>query len=259
MMRDRGHGAGDRSPAPQGFRAVSVREYRAERAVARASDTSMPPSPQSPVPGSIRILGIDPGSVRTGVGVIEVGGNGTLRCLHHCMLSVGGEDEFPQRLARIYDGLLAIIDQYHPAEAAIERVFMARNADSALKLGQARGAATSRKYSTWCPCCWVCTNGCRPMRPMRWPWRSHTRTRAKARSASAFRLLHGDAGGDWPFARNAGSQTAAVDRAGRRRCRLRTGSADVHAVRLAGNRPRSDIVDALRDQGRHRGTLWFPA
>src|SRR5579883_3387399 len=147
MMRDRGHGAGDRSPAPQGFRAVSVREYRAERAVARASDTSMPPSTQSPVPGSIRILGIDPGSVRTGVGVIEVGGNGTLRCLHHCMLSVGGEDEFPQRLARIYDGLLAIIDQYHPAEAAIERVFMARNADSALKLGQARGAAVSRALS----------------------------------------------------------------------------------------------------------------
>src|SRR6185312_9141065 len=62
-------------------------------------------------------------------------------CVHHCMLSVGGEDEFPQRLAPIYDGLLAIIDQYRPQEAAIERVFMAKNADSALKLGQARGAA----------------------------------------------------------------------------------------------------------------------
>ncbi|MBS0432738.1 MAG: crossover junction endodeoxyribonuclease RuvC [Proteobacteria bacterium] len=90
---------------------------------------------------SLRILGIDPGSVRTGVGVIEADGHGALRCVHHCTLSVGGEDEFPQRLARIYDGLLAIIDEHHPQEAAVERVFMAKNADSALKLGQARGAA----------------------------------------------------------------------------------------------------------------------
>src|SRR5690242_8934496 len=109
------------------------------------------PESRAPSPGSIRILGIDPGSVRTGVGVIEAGGGGTLRCVHHCMLSVGGEDEFPQRLARIYDGLLAIIDQYHPAEAAIERVFMAKNADSALKLGQARGAAICAAVSRALP------------------------------------------------------------------------------------------------------------
>ncbi|HJU26893.1 MAG TPA: crossover junction endodeoxyribonuclease RuvC [Rhodanobacteraceae bacterium] len=96
------------------------------------------------------ILGIDPGSVRTGVGVIEACGNGVLRCVHHGMLSVGG-DEFPERLARIYDGLLAIIDRYQPQEAAIERVFMARNADSALKLGQARGAAICAAVSRALP------------------------------------------------------------------------------------------------------------
>lgn len=89
---------------------------------------------------NLRILGIDPGSVRTGVGIIETGGNGSLRCVFHCALSVGGED-FPQRLARIYTELSAIIDAHNPQEAAIERVFMAKNADSALKLGQARGAA----------------------------------------------------------------------------------------------------------------------
>ena len=90
---------------------------------------------------SLRILGIDPGSLLTGVGVIEARGDGSLRCIAHATLQVGGEDEFPQRLARIYEGVLAIIDEHRPREVAVERVFMAKNADSALKLGQARGAA----------------------------------------------------------------------------------------------------------------------
>ena len=94
-----------------------------------------------PVGGCIRILGIDPGSLHTGVGVIDAEADGKLRCVMHTTLHIGGEDDFPQRLARIYEGLSSIIDQYQPQEAAIERVFMAKNADSALKLGQARGAA----------------------------------------------------------------------------------------------------------------------
>lgn len=105
----------------------------------------LPPSPisdsLSTARGCIRILGIDPGSVRTGVGVIEADADGKLRCILHTTLLVGDSEHFPQRLARIYDGLCAIIDQYQPGEAAIETVFMAKNADSALKLGQARGAA----------------------------------------------------------------------------------------------------------------------
>jgi|SRR5690348_8812665 len=99
------------------------------------------PDPLPPAPCRIRILGIDPGSLRTGVGVIEAEADGKLRCVLHTTLLVGGEDDFPRRLARIYDGLSSIIDQFQPQEAAIERVFMAKNADSALKLGQARGAA----------------------------------------------------------------------------------------------------------------------
>jgi len=89
----------------------------------------------------LRILGIDPGSQRTGVGIIEADATGKLRCLLHATLAVADEETFPLRLKRIYDGLSAIIDAHAPAEAAVERVFMARNADSALKLGQARGAA----------------------------------------------------------------------------------------------------------------------
>lgn len=88
-----------------------------------------------------RILGIDPGSQRTGVGVIDVAANGSLTHIWHGALAVAGEATFPLRLKRIFDELSAIIETHEPAEAAIERVFMARNPDSALKLGQARGAA----------------------------------------------------------------------------------------------------------------------
>lgn len=102
----------------------------------------MPSCPPSHNPDAvIRILGIDPGSLRTGVGIIETDAGGALRCVFHTALIVGGTDDFPLRLRRIYDGLSAIIDEHRPQAAAIERVFMAKNADSALKLGQARGAA----------------------------------------------------------------------------------------------------------------------
>lgn len=92
-------------------------------------------------PACTRILGIDPGSLRTGVGIIDVEANGRARHVFHAALAVGHADNFPLRLKQIYDGLCAIIADHEPAEVAIERVFMARNADSALKLGQARGAA----------------------------------------------------------------------------------------------------------------------
>ena len=88
-----------------------------------------------------RILGIDPGSQRTGVGVIDVADNGALVHVWHGALVVGGEATFPLRLKRIFDELCDIIATHQPAECGIERVFMARNPDSALKLGQARGAA----------------------------------------------------------------------------------------------------------------------
>lgn len=88
-----------------------------------------------------RILGIDPGSRFTGVGIIDADAHGKLTHVFHTALAVGREDSFPLRLKRIYDEVCAIIDTHRPRECGIERVFMARNADSALKLGQARGAA----------------------------------------------------------------------------------------------------------------------
>ncbi len=88
-----------------------------------------------------RILGIDPGSQRTGLGIIDVDGSGKLSHVFHGTLAVAAEPTFPLRLKRIFDGLCDIIATHQPTECGIERVFMARNPDSALKLGQARGAA----------------------------------------------------------------------------------------------------------------------
>ena len=90
-----------------------------------------------------RILGIDPGSQRTGIGIIDVDAAGKVSHVHHAPLVLLGAEDFPQRLRVLLDGLTAVIATWQPDEVAIEKVFMARNPDSALKLGQARGAAIS--------------------------------------------------------------------------------------------------------------------
>lgn len=88
-----------------------------------------------------RILGIDPGSQRTGVGIIDVDEKGQSRHVFHTALNLLGHEHFASRLKQIFDEVGAIVAEYSPQEVAIERVFMAKNPDSALKLGQARGAA----------------------------------------------------------------------------------------------------------------------
>ncbi|MHB1567529.1 MAG: crossover junction endodeoxyribonuclease RuvC [Acidiferrobacter sp.] len=87
----------------------------------------------------MRILGIDPGSRRTGFGVIDEDG-GHLAYVA-CGIIAATDGTMPQRLHAIFTGLNEVIRLYGPAAAAIERVFFAHNADSALKLGQARGVA----------------------------------------------------------------------------------------------------------------------
>lgn len=90
-----------------------------------------------------RILGIDPGSQRTGVGIIDVDAAGRATHVYNSALVLLGEGDFAQRLKRLLVGLSEVIETWRPQEVAIERVFLARNPDSALKLGQARGAAIS--------------------------------------------------------------------------------------------------------------------
>jgi crossover junction endodeoxyribonuclease RuvC len=88
-----------------------------------------------------RILGIDPGSVRTGVGIIDCDATGRATHVHHEALVLLEAEDFPRRLKMLLDKLGALFDAYKPDEVSIEKVFMAKNPDSALKLGQARGAA----------------------------------------------------------------------------------------------------------------------
>ncbi len=90
---------------------------------------------------TVRILGIDPGSQRTGVGIIDVDAAGRITHVHHQPILLLVAENFPQRLKVLFDELDALITRFQPQEVAIEKVFMARNPDSALKLGQARGAA----------------------------------------------------------------------------------------------------------------------
>jgi crossover junction endodeoxyribonuclease RuvC len=87
-----------------------------------------------------RILGIDPGFRVTGYGLIDTDGqeshyvaSGTIRAVV--------SDVPAERLEIIFNEVSALVQQYQPAELSIERVFVNRNVDSALKLGQARAAA----------------------------------------------------------------------------------------------------------------------
>ena len=86
------------------------------------------------------ILGIDPGSRKTGFGIINAIGSKT-EYITSGVIRMSDADALPERLKTIFDSLTQIINQYCPQEMAIEQVFMAKNASSALKLGQARGAA----------------------------------------------------------------------------------------------------------------------
>ena len=90
------------------------------------------------VTASVRILGIDPGSRMTGYGLIDAAG-GQLRIVANGAIGTSGDHS--ARLREIFREVRALVTRWRPDEIAIERVFVHRNADSALKLGQARAAA----------------------------------------------------------------------------------------------------------------------
>lgn len=85
------------------------------------------------------ILGIDPGSHITGYGVIKSVGN--LQQYIACGCIRLAKSSFPKHLHQIFSDIVDVIAEFQPDEVAIEQVFVHANADSALKLGQARGAA----------------------------------------------------------------------------------------------------------------------
>jgi crossover junction endodeoxyribonuclease RuvC len=87
------------------------------------------------------IIGIDPGSRRTGYGIVAVGSGSALSCVAWGVIKTDPDAPFADRLYEIHRGLSSLILEHAPDLAVVEKVFLAKNAASALKLGQARGAA----------------------------------------------------------------------------------------------------------------------
>jgi crossover junction endodeoxyribonuclease RuvC len=97
------------------------------------------------LPAQVRILGLDPGSLRTGYAVVESTAGRVTHVISGTIRTEGAS--LAERLQEIFVAVERLTRDFHPDEVAIEGVFMHRNADSALKLGQARGAALSATFA----------------------------------------------------------------------------------------------------------------
>lgn len=86
------------------------------------------------------VLGIDPGSLSCGYGIVEAAGNGP-RYITSGKIVLSPKKPLPSRLKELYEDLLDIIKEHRPSEAAVEKIFFAKSAKAALSLGQARGVA----------------------------------------------------------------------------------------------------------------------
>jgi crossover junction endodeoxyribonuclease RuvC len=89
----------------------------------------------------MRVVGIDPGSLACGYGIVEHAAGGTLRCVDYGTIVLPARDELHDRLRLLHETLLEMLRRNRPDEAAVEKVFFARSVKSALSLGQARGVA----------------------------------------------------------------------------------------------------------------------
>ncbi len=85
-----------------------------------------------------RLIGLDPGLRATGWGVIEVDGN-RLRHIANGVVKADSEGEMASRLRQLFEGLVRVLEDWRPAAAAVESVFVNKDQGSSLKLGQARG------------------------------------------------------------------------------------------------------------------------
>lgn len=89
---------------------------------------------------SMRVIGVDPGSIKSGYGVVDDIGRQQLQPVEFGVIQTPSKASLPQRLLTISTRLKALIEKFHPDVVAVEDVFFAQNAKSALKLGQSRGA-----------------------------------------------------------------------------------------------------------------------
>lgn len=89
------------------------------------------------------ILGIDPGSRVTGFGLVRVENQagGIVQHMNHGVIVMDPKDSFPKRMKELAEAMQIILQKYQPDEVVIEKIFLGKNADSAFKLGHARGVA----------------------------------------------------------------------------------------------------------------------
>jgi crossover junction endodeoxyribonuclease RuvC len=125
-------------------RPKSLAEFNIARLAPAAPTLSLTVNSAATPPARVRILGLDPGSQCTGYAVVETGPRVTY-VVSGSIRTRGGA--LAERLQEIFIGVDRLSNEYRPDEVAIERIFMHRNADSALKLGQARGAALSGTFA----------------------------------------------------------------------------------------------------------------
>lgn len=88
----------------------------------------------------MRVLGIDPGTIVTGYGVVDDASN-DLSLVEYGTISSGKKDPFPDRLKKIYEGLNSVIKKHKPDCIALENVFYGKNVKVAIKIGEGRGVA----------------------------------------------------------------------------------------------------------------------
>jgi crossover junction endodeoxyribonuclease RuvC len=93
------------------------------------------------LPSMVRILGVDPGSQITGVGIIEVSDKRELKLCYHGCIRTNRKESLPFRLKQIYNGLVDIIKEYQPDHVALEDMFYSDNVKTAIVMGQARGVS----------------------------------------------------------------------------------------------------------------------
>lgn len=104
----------------------------------------------------MRIIGIDPGTAVTGIGIVEHS-NEKIYLIHYDSINLNAKESMPVRLKKIYDECLECIEKFSPDELAIETAYYGKNIQSTLKLGQARGVAiiaalnSSLKISEYSP------------------------------------------------------------------------------------------------------------
>ena len=99
---------------------------------------------------TVRIIGIDPGLRRCGWGIVDSQGN-RLSFVASGTVTPPVDLSLAERLVRLHQGLLALLDQYRPDEAAVEETFVSAGARSALQLGQARGVVLMTPASRGLP------------------------------------------------------------------------------------------------------------